>query len=229
MAMPPAEASGYPRELERAVSLRDGTVVRLRPIRPEDAPRLVEMYDRLSRHSAYQRFFTVMRRLPPDWAQMLATVDYRRRLAIVAEHAGPANAQPTGFAGAERAGLASAERAGFASPERAGFASAELIAVARYEPAGTPDTAEVAFVVQDGWQNRGLGTILLDALLAAAEARGIRRFTAFVLADNMRMLDMLARFTDVQERRVASGVVELTFTRRRTQAAATGTVSAGAR
>jgi len=83
--------SQYPRDLERDVTLKDGTELHLRPIRPEDAPRLIDFYDRLSRHSAYQRFFTVMKRLPPDWARLLATVDYRRRLALVAER-GPAPA-----------------------------------------------------------------------------------------------------------------------------------------
>src|SRR3989338_3186961 len=76
----------YPRELERDLTLRDGTRLRLRPIRPEDAPRLQELYGRLSRHTAYQRFFSIMKRLPPDWARMLADVDFRRRLALVAEH-----------------------------------------------------------------------------------------------------------------------------------------------
>jgi len=69
-------------------------------------------------------------------------------------------------------------------------------------------------VIQDGWQNRGLGTLMLDALLAAAEARGIRRFRAYVLASNTRMLDLLVRFTDVAERRTDSGVTELLVARR---------------
>ena len=193
---PPGNAAAYPRELERAATLRDGTIVRIRPIRPEDADRLVEAYDRLSRDTLYQRFFTIMRRLPPDWARMLATVDYHRRLALITEHDGPAGP--------------------------------ELIGVARYEPAGPPDTVEVAFVVQDGWQNRGLGAILLEALLAAAEARGIRTFKAFVLTDNTRMLGLLARSTDVQRRTTESGVVELTFTRKRTPPAA-GRVSGAGR
>ncbi len=55
----------YPVELERDITLRDGSGVRLRPIRADDAPRLVEYYGRLSEHSVYQRFFTVMKRLPP--------------------------------------------------------------------------------------------------------------------------------------------------------------------
>ena len=50
---PPA----YPVDLEREIALWDGTRLRLRPIRPDDAPRLVEHYARLSAHSAYQRFF----------------------------------------------------------------------------------------------------------------------------------------------------------------------------
>ncbi len=71
---------------DRTVTLPGGPV-RLRPIRPDDAPRLVELYDRLSRQSAYQRFFTVMQRLPPDWARFLAAVDHRRRFALVTEDA----------------------------------------------------------------------------------------------------------------------------------------------
>src|SRR5206468_7271542 len=52
--------------------------LRLRPIRPDDESRLSELYDRSSRDTRYQRFFTVMRRLPADWARFLANVDYDR-------------------------------------------------------------------------------------------------------------------------------------------------------
>jgi len=174
--------AAYPKELEREITLQDRARLRLRPIRPEDQDRLIAFYDRLSRHTAYQRFFTVMKRLPPDWAHLLANVDYERRLALLAEHGAPKDP--------------------------------ELVGVARYEPTDQADIAEIAFVIQDGWQNRGLGTLLLDALLAAAEARGIRRFRAYVLASNARMIDLLVRFTDVQERSMESGVTELLLTRR---------------
>jgi RimJ/RimL family protein N-acetyltransferase len=176
--------SEYPRELEQSLTLMDGTRLHLRPIRPDDAPRLIEFYDRLSLLTAYQRFFNVMKRLPPDWARILATVDYHHRLALIAEY-GPPDAPV-------------------------------LVAVARYEPTNDPETAEVAFVVQDGFQGRGLGVVLLNRLLEAGEARGIRRFRAYVLADNSRMLDMLARFTDIRERSVDHGVVDILFERRRT-------------
>jgi len=175
----PAE---YPRELVQDVKLRDGSYIHIRPIRPEDAPRLQELYGRLSRDTAYHRFFTVMKRLPPDWAQVLATVDYRRRLALVAE--------------------------------RGGARGGEIIAVGRYEPTDEPDTVEVAFVVEDGWQGRGLGTILVREVLDSSAARGIRRFRAYVLSDNRRMLDLITRFGDVRERKTEQGVTELLFTRR---------------
>jgi RimJ/RimL family protein N-acetyltransferase len=174
--------AAYPTELEREIVLRDGARLRLRPIRSDDQDRLIAFYDRLSRQTAYQRFFSVMRRLPPDWARLLATVDYERRLALVAERGEPG--------------------------------APELVGVARYEPTDRQDTAEIAFVIQDAWQNRGLGAIMLDALLAAAEARGVQRFRAYVLAGNARMIDLFLRFTDVRERRTESGVTELLLIRR---------------
>jgi RimJ/RimL family protein N-acetyltransferase len=175
------ETAPYPRELVRMVTLKDGFAARLRPIRPDDEPRLVDLYERLSRHTAYQRFFTVLRRLPPDWYRFFANVDYVRRLALVAE--------------------------------RETVAGVQLVGVGRYEPTEEPDTAEVAFVVEDGWQGRGLGGILLEAVLGAAEARGIRRFRAYVQADNHRMLRLLATRTQVEARKTEEGVTGLRFRR----------------
>jgi len=77
-----------------------------------------------------------------------------------------------------------------------------------------PDTVEVAFVVEDGWQGRGLGTILVREVLDSAAARGARRFRAYVLSENRRMLGLIARFGDVRERKTEQGVTELLFTRR---------------
>ena len=93
-------------------------------------------------------------------------------------------------------------------------ATESLVAVARHEPTAAADIVEVAFVVQDAWQNRGLGTRLFGALLAAANRNGFTRFRASVLADNRRMLDMIARFASVTARRLEHGIVELEFTTR---------------
>jgi RimJ/RimL family protein N-acetyltransferase len=81
--------AAYPTELERDIVGADGARFRLRPIRPDDAERLVALHGRLSAQTIYQRFFTVMKRLPTNWARYLADVDYQRRLALVVEWQGP--------------------------------------------------------------------------------------------------------------------------------------------
>lgn len=54
-----------------------------------------------------------------------------------------------------------------------------------------PQTAEAAVTVADEYQGRGLGTILLEALTAAAIESGVVRFRSYVLADNHPMIDIL--------------------------------------
>ena len=72
-------------DLERTVVLHDGTAVWLRAIRPDDDTGLVALFHRLSERTIYQRFFAARHSLPPQWIHVLTHVDYRRRLAIVAE------------------------------------------------------------------------------------------------------------------------------------------------
>lgn len=158
----------------KSATLNDGTPVLLRPIRPEDEPDLTALYSRLSPETIYQRFFTVMARLPPSWAHILAKVDYDRRMAIVA--IGP---------------------------------DSELIAVARYDYDEAAKEAEIAIVVQDQWQGKGLGTVMMTELLTYATTKGIHRVRAHVLSDNSRMLDMLARLGVILERRTERGVTSL--------------------
>jgi RimJ/RimL family protein N-acetyltransferase len=173
--------AAYPRELERTAVLDDRSCVRLRPIRPDDERRLAEGYAHLSQRTGYRRFFTARRELPPQWLGHFTNVDYRRRLALVAEDVTRGEA---------------------------------LVAVARYEQACSDDRAEVAFVIADAWRGRGLGKVLLDAILAAGEARGIRRFTADIQADNRAVLALRAHHTDVEDPTTEYGVTNVRFRRR---------------
>lgn len=66
--------------------------------------------------------------------------------------------------------------------------ASEIVAVARYDRAPGSDEAEVAFVVDDAHQGRGLGTLLLQHLADAARGRNIRWFVADTLSENFRML-----------------------------------------
>ena len=78
----------YPWALIRPFALADGAALLLRPIRPDDEPRLVELFHRLSPRTVYQRFFRAYDRLPEHWYRRFANVDYRTRLALVTEEQG---------------------------------------------------------------------------------------------------------------------------------------------
>lgn len=87
----------------------------------------------------------------------------------------------------------------------------DIIGIGRYDRLDDPDEAEVAFNVSDAYQGRGLGSILLEHLAAAARENGIRRFTAEVLPENRKMITVFAEAGYEVDRRFDDGVVELTF------------------
>ncbi|MBO0842772.1 MAG: GNAT family N-acetyltransferase, partial [Nocardioides sp.] len=62
-----------------------------------------------------------------------------------------------------------------------------MIAVGRYDVVSTGE-AEVAFLVEDDFQGRGIAQILLEHLAQAGRERGVTKFTADVLPDNSRMI-----------------------------------------
>ncbi|GIF66948.1 GNAT family N-acetyltransferase [Asanoa ishikariensis] len=87
-----------------------------------------------------------------------------------------------------------------------------IAAIGRYDRLG-PDAgdAEVAFVVEDAYQGRGIGPLLMEHLAAAARDAGITRFVAEVLPANATMLRVFSDFGYEVERKYADGVVHLAF------------------
>jgi GNAT superfamily N-acetyltransferase len=165
----------YPSELGAQVVLSDGTWCVLRPIRPDDAERLIRFHQHLSQRSTYLRFFTVHPTLSTEEVKRFTTVDYKDRLALVVERDG------------------------------------QLIAVGRFDRiVGTPE-AEVAFVVADGYQHHGLGSLLLDELARAAKARGITTFVAETLCENKPMLDVFHHSGFEVSSKIDCGTVRLRF------------------
>ena len=71
--------------------------------------------------------------------------------------------------------------------------------------------AEVAFAVPDDMHGRGIASLLLEHLVWQARQRGLRAFTAETLAENSAMLRVFADAGLPAQRRIAEGVVELTF------------------
>jgi acetyltransferase len=74
----------YPVELEGELELRDGSRVRVRPIRPEDAELELAFFAGLSERSRYHRFMQHLPELPPRMLARFTQLDYDRELALVA-------------------------------------------------------------------------------------------------------------------------------------------------
>ena len=94
--------------------------------------------------------------------------------------------------------------------------TAELVGEARFvRDPDRRDTAEVAVVVVDEWQSRGVGTALLTELTQRARRHGLRRYKAIVSADNHAVLEALARLGGETSEKpagtAADGEIELEF------------------
>ena len=166
---------GYPTETIESVTLRDGTPVNIRPIRPDDAPRLQAGFARLSPQSIYLRFLQTFRELSDKQAREFATVDYLNRMALVASIPGEGDERLIGVA--RYSMVAPANPGGLTQP----VAPAE------------PGLAEGAIVVGDEFHNRGLGTILLDRLVKYARAHGVTAFLATVHLTNSQIMRFIQR------------------------------------
>jgi GNAT superfamily N-acetyltransferase len=81
----------------------------------------------------------------------------------------------------------------------------EIVGVARYDGRTGEDDAEVAVIVDDAWQDRGLGTRLLHRLARVGARRGLVAFRAVVLGENRRVLPFLRRLSPEAEVRFRSG------------------------
>ncbi|OEJ24628.1 acyl-CoA synthetase [Streptomyces agglomeratus] len=174
----------YPAHWEADVVLRDGGTARIRPITADDAERLVSFYEQVSDQSKYYRFFAPYPRLSAKDVHRFTHHDYVDRVGLAATVGG------------------------------------EFIATVRYDrinaqgrPSSGPeaDLAEVAFLVQDAHQGRGVASALLEHIGAVARERGIRRFMAEVLPANTKMIKVFTDAGYTQQRSFEDGVVHLEF------------------
>ncbi len=74
-----------PKKYEKPVRLRDGKTVLLRPIKPEDEPLWLEMFQNFSEESIRYRFFHIIKDTPHEMRARYCDIDYAREIGIVAE------------------------------------------------------------------------------------------------------------------------------------------------
>ena len=158
--------SVFDEHYRESVALRDGSQVTLRLVRPDDKQLLRRGFARLSPASRYRRFLSAKNELSDAELAYFTELDQQNHLAI---------------------GALARDDAG----------EEEGVAIARFIRSTTdPRAAEAAVAVVDDWQRRGLGTLLLLRLAAAARERGIERFTARALSSNAEIREILGQLPE---------------------------------
>jgi acetyltransferase len=156
----------YPVEYISSWTLADGTAVTFRPIRPEDEPLMVEFHKTLSEQSVYRRFFFLDRldsRVAHERLVRQCFIDYDREVALVTESVD----------------LQTGHR--------------EILGVGRLKRQPFPTEGELAVIVGDRYQGRGLGTEMVRRLIDVARHEGLRRIIALILSENTAMLALARR------------------------------------
>jgi acetyltransferase len=150
----------YPLQYVSTWTMKNGTPVTIRPIRPEDEPLMVKFHETLSDRSVYLRYFSSLslsRRVAHERLLRICFGDYDREMVLVAEH--------TDASTGER----------------------HILGVGRMNRLHVRNEAEVAALVSDQYQYQGLGHELLRRIIEVAREEKISQVSAEMLPDNLGM------------------------------------------
>lgn len=167
-------------DFSKDLLLRDGAILKLRALKPDDREGLKSLFNRCSTESIRYRFLSSIKSLPDELLDRLVNVDGAKQVALVVVHGEGANEQ--------------------------------ILAVGRYNvDKERSHVAEVAFLVEDAMQKRGIGTLLLDNLAEIALQHEITHFSADVLLDNLTMLSVFRKAGYALASTASYGVAHLEF------------------
>jgi len=156
----------YPLQYVSTWTMKDGSPVTIRPIRPEDEPLMVKFHETLSDRSVYLRYFSSLslsRRVAHERLLRICFGDYDREMVLVAE------------------------RTDGATGER------HIMGVGRMNRLHVRNEAEVAALVSDPYQHQGLGHELLRRIIEVAREEKISQVSAEMLPDNLGMQAVFRR------------------------------------
>jgi acetyltransferase len=160
----------YPTRYVSPWQLKDGTPVRIRPIRPEDEPAVIEFHGDVSERSVYLRYFHMMKlsqRVSHDRMVRICFIDYDREMALVVER------------------LTEREDEGPAP---------EILGIGRLSQLHGGGLAEFAMLVKDSAQGQGIGTELMGRLIDIGKDEGLERMQGEILPDNVAMRRICEKF-----------------------------------
>lgn len=155
----------YPLQYVKPWTFDDGTEVLIRPLRPEDERLMARFHAHISERSVYQRYFQFLsldQRTSHERLVRVCFSDYDREIVLAAECRDPSTGEP------------------------------EILAVGRLGKAHLLNEAELAVLIVDEYQRRGLGTELSRRLIEIARIEKLDRVTVEILGSNHPMLDVCA-------------------------------------
>jgi acetyltransferase len=155
----------YPVQYVSSWKMKDGTSATIRPIRPEDEPALVKFHQSLSERSVYFRYFHA--------AKLSQRIAHERLTRVC-------------FLDYDRDIALLAEAA--TEPQ-----GREILGIARMSKSHGHDTAEVAVLISDKFQRRGLGIELLRRLLDVARDEHLDGVHAYILDENVEMQTLMRK------------------------------------
>ena len=165
--VPKTAIRAYPARYVAPWTMKDGNPVTIRPIRPEDEPLMVRFHETLSERSVYLRYFHLMnleQRVTHERLTRICFIDYDREMALVAVRRNPETGE------------------------------SDILGVGRLMKIHGTQEAEIAALISDHWQGRGLGRELLGRLLQVAADDKLAKVVADILPDNrgvMRICEKL--------------------------------------
>jgi len=149
---------------DHTATLRNGTPVKVRSIRPDDKKRLVTAFKNLDPESIYTRFFYHKKMLTDKELKAATEIDFDSAVALVVT---TGDGEQETIIGAGR--------------------------YAVIDETGPLRSAEVAFTVEEDYHRQGIARILLQHLASIARDKGLSRFVAEVLPENRGMLTVFSK------------------------------------
>jgi RimJ/RimL family protein N-acetyltransferase len=160
----PPDCAPYPGSYERSFTFGGGSLL-IRPVRVTDERAIQNLFYAMSRDDRFHRFLMHVSSLHHKQAQNLMAVDYTSSLALVVQNG----------EGMRQEGIIA------------------LAHIAPEENAGARRVCEFAVMVEPSWQNRGIGTFLLQSMIAISREMGYSRVRAYVWEENKQMLKVFEK------------------------------------
>ncbi|MHC4612666.1 MAG: bifunctional acetate--CoA ligase family protein/GNAT family N-acetyltransferase [Planctomycetota bacterium] len=183
--LPTPAITPYPTRHVAQWTLKNGTAVTIRPIRPEDEPLLVKFHQALSERSVYLRYLHTVKldqRIAHERLTRICFIDYDREMALVAQAQDLADGTPS------------------------------IVGVGRLTKLRGANEAEFAVLIADQMQRQGLGTELLQRLVDIGREWKLDRITGEILAQNPGMQHVARQVGFECHLDVEEGVVKATMT-----------------